>query len=82
MSKIQEGERAVKITSEDGITGGLGSHPKGAVLRNLSESAYNTMVGGGLAEPVEPGTEVRDATDAATTASRPAPTGKTKPAGD
>lgn len=74
MSKIAEGELAVRITSDDGISGGLGPHPKGAVLRNLSESAYNTLVNTGLAEPVAAGTEVRNASDAAD-APAPAPAG-------
>lgn len=35
---IQEGERAIRLNSD--ITGGLGKHKKGTVLRNLSQAAF------------------------------------------
>lgn len=61
MSKIRDDELAVKITAEDGITGGLGAHPKGAVLRDLSRENFNLLTQTGAAEAVPAGTEVRNA---------------------
>lgn len=58
--KIGEEELAVKIIAEEGITGGLGNHPKGTVLRQLSQSAFNTLTTGGFGEALEPGTAVRE----------------------
>lgn len=57
--KIGPDELAVKIIAEDGVTGGLGNHPKDTVLRELSQSAFTTMIASGFAEAVAPGTAVR-----------------------
>jgi hypothetical protein len=63
-SKVQEGELAVRITKEGGISGGLGNHKEGAVLRHLSHSAFNTLTQGGLGDPLEAGADASDAVDA------------------
>lgn len=47
---IPDSEFAVKLTSD--IRGGIGNHEKGTVLRNLSQSAFNTLVCGGFAKRV------------------------------
>jgi hypothetical protein len=76
MSKIEEGELAVKLTSD--ITGGLGAHKSGAVLRNLTESAYIGLVNAGGHEPLKAGTQITDAkaVDTTTDPVVPAPDGK------
>lgn len=48
---IAEGEYAVKLTQD--ISGGIGNHEKGTVLRNLSFSAYNTLVCSGMGKRVK-----------------------------
>jgi hypothetical protein len=78
MSKIAEGELAIRVTSEDGLSGGLGRHKKGAVLRGLSQAAFNTITMGGLGEAVPAGTEVRNASEAAEAPAGSGATGKTK----
>ena len=61
-NKIEEGERAVRLRYD--ISGGLGDHKEGTVLRNLSFSAFNTLVQGGGHEHIEAGTDVgADAVD-------------------
>lgn len=74
-SKIAEGELAVRLTSD--ITGGLGNHAKGAVLRDLSESAYNTLVQAGGHQALPPGSTVSEA-KVEDTIAPPAPTGTAK----
>lgn len=63
-TKIADGEYAVKLTAD--ISGGIGTHEKGTVLRNLSFSAFNTLVCGGMAKRVMSATtgEVVDYADA------------------
>lgn len=63
-NKVQEGELAVRITKEGGISGGLGNHAEGKVLRNLSQSAFTTLTQGGLGEQVNAGEDASDAVDA------------------
>lgn len=81
MSKIEEGELAVRLKTK--ITGGIGNHPEGTVLRNLSASAYNTLVHAGGHEPIAEGEEVDESVDASQTPDgtlpkrgAPAPVGK------
>lgn len=59
---IQDGELAVRLNSP--IKGGIGNHPKGTVLRQLSASAFNTLVHAGGHQPLEAGEEVEEAVDA------------------
>lgn len=54
--KIAEGELAVKLKYD--IQGGLGDRKEGQVLRNLSFSAYNTLVQAGGHEALKAGTDV------------------------
>ena len=60
---IQDGELAARLKYD--ITGGLGKHPKGTVLRNLSQSAFIGLTQGGGHEVVEPGKSVANPIDAA-----------------
>lgn len=69
--KIEEGELAVRLTSD--IEGGLGKHEKGAVIRNLSFSAFNTLTTVGGHQPLEAGTAV--SSDKVADPAPPAPTG-------
>jgi hypothetical protein len=64
-NKIADGEFAVKLTRD--IDGGLGDHKSGTVLRRLSQSAYNTLVNGGLGDPVKEGSSAKDAVDTSLT---------------
>lgn len=57
---IADGELAVRLSQD--ISGGLGNHPKGSVMRNLSEATFNTLThtnmataipAGSSAEPVD-----------------------------
>lgn len=59
---LPEGELAVVLTSD--IDGGVGSHKKGTRIRNLSFSAFNTLVQGGFAKKLGKGSDVSDAVDA------------------
>ncbi len=70
MSKIEEGVLAVKLTGD--VSGGLGEHKAGTTLRNLSPSAFNTLVHGGFGEALKSGDVVRKEADAA---AAPAPVG-------
>lgn len=70
-NKIAEGELAVRLKSK--ISGGVGTHDKGAILRNLSPSAFNTLVNGGGHEALAAGTIV--SADKVEAAAPPAPTG-------
>lgn len=60
--QVAEGELAVKLTSD--ISGGLGNHAKGRKLRNLSISAFNTIVHGGFGEELKAGESAVNAEDA------------------
>jgi len=59
--KVQPGELAVKLTHD--ITGGVGNHSAGTVLRHLSISAYNTLVYGGGHDALKEGDAVTEAID-------------------
>lgn len=43
--KYEKGERVIKLNSD--ITGGMGRQKKGAILRNLSHSAFVGLQAGG-----------------------------------
>lgn len=53
---IGKDELAVRLTSD--ISGGLGVHEKGKVLRNLTQTVYDGLVLAGGHDPVKPGTSV------------------------
>lgn len=57
-SKIEEGEFAVRLTSD--IKGGHGDHSKGAVLRRLTQASYTSLTGAGFGDGIPAGTEVDD----------------------
>lgn len=54
-------KNGVKLSRD--ISGGIGKFKKGEILHELSTSAYNTLIGGGLGEPIKETTKVEDAID-------------------
>ena len=70
--RIGPDEFAVKLGSD--ISGGLGSHKSGTVLRNLSEASFNTLVGMGVGHRRVKSTSSGDVVDFDnTTTAAPAP---------
>lgn len=63
VAKIEEGEMAVKLTTD--VSGGLGNHKEGTVLRGLSFSAFNTITQGGLGVALKAGS-LADGSDTVT----------------
>lgn len=61
-NKIEDGEFAVRLNSD--ISGGIGEHKKGTVLRNLSSSAFIGLTQGGGHTALKPGASADDAVDA------------------
>jgi hypothetical protein len=68
--RIVDGEWAVKLTKD--IQGGIGNHKEGTVIRNLSFSAFNTLVQGGFAQRLNAGDDATDAVDATNPLATPA----------